>query len=86
MVLKMSDWVVPGHGPMFKAKKGVEELSEEMKLISKFKEGVKDLKCKKCKRVMVKKDRCLCRQWLCYRCCECGMDCELCYCRNHRKN
>ena len=86
MVLKMADWVVPGHGPMFKVKKGIEGLIEKAASSLKLDKSQQDVKCKKCKRIMTKKERCLCRKWLCYRCCECGLDCELCYCSHHLKN
>ena len=89
LVLKMADWVIPGHGPMFKVKRGL-GLAPFKKLISAFgaAESIEPsdvLKCRKCKRVMAKKERCLCRPWFCFRCCECGLDCELCFC-SHRKS
>jgi len=80
MILKMADWVIPGHGPMYKADKnevpvkdGVERKESNIVLI-----------CKRCGRPMRQKDKCQCRPWLCFNCCECGMDCDLCSC-GHKK-
>ena len=42
------------------------------------------VKCKKCGREMQQKDKCQCRPWLCFGCCECGLDCDLCGC-SHKK-
>ena len=36
--------------------------------------------CKGCGRKINQKDECLCRPWLCFRCCDCGTDCNLCNC------
>ena len=80
-VLKMADWIIPGHGPMYKAKKNQEKSVN----VVKNKDLKNVLKCKKCKKVMGKKEACLCRPTICYRCCECDLDCELCYC-SHKKN
>ena len=83
-VLKMADWVIPGHGDIYKIKKGQPqdggdgdgtEIKTQLKSV---------LTCKKCRRSMEKVDRCLCRPWLCHHCCECGQDCDLCGC-NHKK-
>lgn len=38
------------------------------------------LMCKECGILVEKKDKCLCRPHLCYRCCNCGLDCDLCSC------
>jgi glyoxylase-like metal-dependent hydrolase (beta-lactamase superfamily II) len=83
MVLKKADWIIPGHGPMYRVKTG---LIENFKNIT---GGTKKTKsfvvCKKCKRPIKEiKDNCICRPWLCYRCCECGMDCDTCNC-SHKK-
>lgn len=82
MVLNNADFVIPGHGPMFKAEKYREKKLEKTA-------AVKDQKyllmCKKCHRVIKKQEeRCVCQPLLCYRCCECDIDCELCSCK-HRK-
>lgn len=85
MILQMADWIVPGHGPMF-------EVSSDSRL--QRKNGQKKVKkllafCKKCKRPIVEaKETCTCRPWLCYRCCQCKLDCELCNCSHkvaHKK-
>ncbi len=85
MVLKMSDWIVPGHGDIYKTRKaqaqniqkegGAVEAEEQIKTVT---------RCRKCGRVMERFDKCMCRQWLCHHCCECGLDCDLCGC-NHKK-
>ena len=36
--------------------------------------------CKGCGMEMEQKDKCLCRPYLCYRCCNCGLDCDACNC------
>jgi glyoxylase-like metal-dependent hydrolase (beta-lactamase superfamily II) len=83
IVLKMADWIIPGHGPIYKVNKssihGVFGGTETKKTKT---DAV--LTCKKCRRKMEKRDRCLCRPWLCHHCCECGPDCDLCGC-NHKK-
>jgi hypothetical protein len=80
MVLKMANWVIPGHGPMYKAKKGQTEESMGQASGSKKAEQKVGSQCKKCHRLMKQKDKCACRPWLCYNCCECGLDCDLCGC------
>jgi glyoxylase-like metal-dependent hydrolase (beta-lactamase superfamily II) len=77
MVLKMADWVIPGHGPMYKAKK---VQTEDQAYGASKKEPKAGSQCKKCHRSMKQKDKCACRPWLCYNCCECGLDCDLCGC------
>lgn len=81
LVLKIADFIIPGHGSMFEAKKykngGL-----------KFKTKIKPYafgNCRKCHRSFLKaEDRCQCRQKICYRCCECDWDCNLCNC-SHKK-
>lgn len=85
MVLKMADWIIPGHGPMYKSKKNQPQeiggiIGTVNKIISKT-----NGKCKKCKKPMEKKDKCLCRPYLCFKCCECGIDCDLCWCSHEKK-
>lgn len=83
-VLKMSDWIVPGHADIYKVKKGI---------FDEFKSGLSGKKskkvldsCKNCKKPFIKEtDNCLCRPWLCYRCCKCDMDCDTCSC-GHKKS
>jgi len=76
MVLQMADWVIPGHGPMYKIDKTKgkgenQEIKKENKVV---------IFCKKCGKAMEQKDKCRCRPYLCYRCCQCGLDCDLCNC------
>lgn len=41
--------------------------------------------CSKCKRPFSKEeDKCECRPYFCYHCCECDMDCGLCNCKHKR--
>lgn len=84
LILMMANWIVPGHGKMYKNNKG-----EAKKLEHGIKVSLADKKpfavCKKCHReIMDKMDSCRCRPYLCFRCCECGLDCDLCNC-SHRK-
>jgi len=83
IVLKMADWVIPGHGEKYKVDKSQSHGADGGFLAAKPK-GSEELICKKCHRTMKKVDRCLCRPWLCHHCCECGPDCDLCGC-NHKK-
>ena len=80
MVLKEADWVIPGHDGMYKNNKEEEIIVVEEKIPVKKVEPKILLKCKKCGRQMKQRDKCQCRPYLCYRCCECGMDCNLCSC------
>ncbi|MCX6721114.1 MAG: MBL fold metallo-hydrolase [Candidatus Staskawiczbacteria bacterium] len=84
MVLKMSDWIIPGHGPMYKAEKIQMPEDEGRSKIAKKEEPKPIGVCKRCHRSMNRRDRCLCRPWLCHNCCECGLDCDLCGC-SHKK-
>jgi len=78
-VLKMADWIIPGHGGMYKNDPGKFTQEEES---AEKEAGEKNFGvCKKCKRAMKnKKDSCRCRPYLCHHCCECDMDCDLCGC------
>ena len=80
LVSKMADWIIPGHGGMYKSKQLSSVITEQIKVVK------NDLgKCRKCHRqLFVKKDRCECQPKLCYHCCECGVDCELCNCKHRR--
>ncbi len=80
LVYKMADWVIPGHGPMYRSEKlratggSILRAKKESNILS---------SCKKCHRPFLKtEDRCKCRPKICYRCCECGQDCDLCNCRH----
>ncbi len=84
LVLKMSQWIIPGHAGMHKTENG-NKVSR-----SKMKPNVKIASlgnCKKCHRPFKKvTDRCTCQDWLCYHCCECEIDCKVCNCKVRRKN
>jgi len=84
MILRMADWIVPGHGPMYKNdKEAVHSKEEALNKIEKIETKIAVI-CKKCHRQMAQADKCQCRPYLCYHCCECGMDCYLCSC-SHKK-
>jgi len=79
MVLKMADWIIPGHAGIYKIDKN-KVLAE--KLAQKTGE-VGFAICRNCKKVIYKKeDMCLCRTYLCYRCCKCDLDCDFCSCKH----
>ncbi len=82
MILGVADWVIPGHGKMYKNYKGmvpVKNIEEDEKQKN-F--GI----CRKCHKIMkTKRDSCKCRQYLCHHCCECGLDCNNCSC-SHKKD
>jgi len=84
MVLKMADWIIPGHSAMYKSSKKDESVPELMSAPLKTKESKIVMICKKCGETMSQKDKCLCRPYLCFRCCECGYDCPACGC-SHKK-
>lgn len=77
IILKTADWIIPGHGAMYKNTPG-EPVSKKEAV--KKKESKITIKCKKCKKEMNQNDKCLCRPHLCFRCCECGFDCPACSC------
>lgn len=83
MILKTADWIIPGHGGMFKNSRNSapvkKESSPKAAKIQNF--GV----CKKCQKVLkTKRDSCRCRPYLCHHCCECELDCDLCGCSHMR--
>ena len=84
MVLKTADWIIPGHGPMYETDREVVLVKKETATPAKTKESVIVVVCKKCKQPMKQRDKCLCRPYLCFRCCECGYDCPTCGC-SHKK-
>ena len=78
LVLEMAHWIIPGHAGMYEVKNVLqfEGIKNGKKGVSKTAES-----CKKCHRLFMKKgDKCSCRDWLCYRCCECASDCLKCNC------
>ena len=79
LVLKVADWVIPGHGPMYKSKYTISGESEQ-----KIEKPVLG-RCIKChKQFFTKKDRCECQPWLCCHHCQCEYDCNLCNCKRKR--
>lgn len=110
MILEVADFIVPGHGAMYKVKEKVfntqEILGNNTKKISnnyfnkieilnkifpknifasiKDKLIIKRLgNCKKCGKPFIKiEDKCVCQLQLCFRCCECDVDCDLCNCKH----
>ncbi len=80
-ILEMADWVIPGHGPMYKNNR-TGAIAED---VPKQKGAEIAVICKKCGRGMKQKDKCFCRPYLCFNCCECGLDCDLCYCSHQKK-
>ncbi len=83
IILRMADLVIPGHGAMFKSKRASSLLAEYENIVPKKKIKTKPI-CKKCGAEMEQHDRCLCRPYICFRCCECGFDCPTCGC-SHKK-
>lgn len=85
LVIKMSQWIIPGHAGMYKtkqvpagwAKPSLTAPAKPIQTILGY--------CKKC-RIPFKKqsDRCTCQDFLCYHCCECEADCEVCNCKVRR--
>ena len=84
VVLKMADWIIPGHGPMYKNDKDTVVVEEEINEELREKETKIVIKCKKCGNTMKQQDRCQCRPYFCFRCCECGLDCSTCSCSHKR--
>ncbi|MDP3882949.1 MAG: MBL fold metallo-hydrolase [Candidatus Staskawiczbacteria bacterium] len=84
-VLKMADIVIPGHGPMFK-KNGASAGKEDPVAKRAKVAGKNGLICQKCHKPMKRRERCICRPRLCFRCCECGLDCDLCSCSHKKRN
>lgn len=84
LVIKIADWIVPGHGDKYKIKKTSVLEEGHPKFIQSFIKPTST--CKKCRGLMDSKEKCLCRPWLCYKCCECGLDCDLCSCSHRRYN
>jgi len=83
-ILEMADWIIPGHGPMYRTKKEAEHQDRVVPEFIRQKPQKTNGKCKKCGRPMTKAEACLCRPWLCPKCCECDMDCDLCGCGHKR--
>jgi glyoxylase-like metal-dependent hydrolase (beta-lactamase superfamily II) len=84
LVLEKADWIIPGHGGIYKAQKNFTKSKKVISILGKNKRPKVSLFCKTCKRPLTEKDSCVCRPWLCYNCCQCDMDCRTCSC-SHRK-
>jgi glyoxylase-like metal-dependent hydrolase (beta-lactamase superfamily II) len=85
LVLKMADWIIPGHGPMYKVNKSDILIPKKRTDILKDRLKKTDTICRKCRRRITEKEKCLCRTYLCLNCCKCGLDCDLCGCSHKRK-
>lgn len=82
LVVKMSHWIIPGHAGIYKTKNGHRLM--KIKAGHKVEPEVKG-SCKKCHRSFFKlSDTCICQEWLCYHCCECEADCNVCNCKHRR--
>lgn len=81
LVLAMARWIVPGHAGIYEVKKG----DVALKGLNHKKLKAAPLgNCKKCHRPFLKsRDKCFCQEWLCWRCCECEYDCNVCNCSHH---
>lgn len=78
MIIRKSEWIIPGHGRMYKSNLEsifVGEVPERESLDSAI-----VVKCKRCGREMQRRDKCRCRPYLCIKHCECGLDCQACGC------
>jgi len=84
-VLKIADWIIPGHGSMYKSPGVSEVVKQKVKAAIKS-GGLKVSVCKKCHNMIKRpQERCLCQPTLCFRCCECDIDCDLCSCKHKRR-
>ena len=83
-VVKHADWIIPGHGPMYKNIRAADFGDVTAPMKSKTGSVKVTVACKRCGTQMNQKDKCRCRPYMCFRCCECGMDCDLCNCSHRR--
>jgi len=83
MILEKADWIIPGHAGMYKNSRAVKPTREE-EVELKVKSSKISVTCKRCSRQMRQNDKCQCRPYLCFRCCECGFDCPACGCSHKR--
>ncbi|MEK7664359.1 MAG: MBL fold metallo-hydrolase [Patescibacteria group bacterium] len=80
LVISMSHWIIPGHSGIYKTQNGYR--LQDIRRGKKVEEKVHGA-CKKCRRPFLRfKDKCPCQEWLCYRCCECEIDCAVCSCKH----
>jgi len=95
LILKKADWIIPGHGPAYENEhkdngEKKERNNKTNNILLKFLEKTKNNNeivgyCRKCRSPIKNKDRCQCRKYLCYRCCECDLDCDNCSCSHRRR-
>ena len=80
LVLKMSNWIVPGHAAIYKTSSARKLMPKENgKIVVPVLLG----RCKDCRKPFKRlKDKCPCQEWLCYHCCECEADCGVCHCKH----
>lgn len=79
LVREMAHWIIPGHAKMHETRNGakLQKVKSQKKIAVLPVKG----KCKKCKRPFgMLADNCFCQEWLCYRCCECKINCNVCNC------
>ena len=85
MILNMADFIVPGHGPKFQVKKGLVEIIKDKINGTINHLNKKVAVCQNCNRpIKNENEKCICRPYLCYRCCLCDLDCKVCNC-SHKK-
>lgn len=86
LIVEISHWIIPGHGGIFKTANGIRIIREKA---GKKNNGSNPLikgRCQKCKKSFKKiSDKCFCQEWICYRCCECEPDCNVCNCKHRIK-
>jgi len=84
LVLNIADWVIPGHGGIYKVNKN-KALYDRLAASEYAKKSDTLIICRNCKKAVKRQeDRCLCQPFLCYHCCQCDMDCNLCSCKHKR--
>ena len=84
LVLEIAQWIVPGHGGMYKAKPLMEKPKVDLGANNENSKEALGF-CKSCHRAFKKvTDKCVCQDWLCYHCCECEADCKICNCKVRR--
>jgi glyoxylase-like metal-dependent hydrolase (beta-lactamase superfamily II) len=85
LVLKKADFIIPGHAGIYKINK-TEVLKDEVSAEQgEIKKPEIFAICRHCKRAVYKKeDMCLCQTYLCYRCCQCDLNCSYCVCKQRK--
>ena len=90
LVLDMADFIIPGHGAMYRVLSGSYKTRLALKSIlpvnifSTIKEKIVKQElgvCRVCRKPFKRiEDKCACRPYLCYHDCECDENCDLCNC------